>query len=273
MSHRGFSSPWALAAVLACPGASTAQAPGLPEESLYLYRSLPDVPIELLGAGTTSLSRLWSDKPLLLTLVFTRCTGICSPFLRSLRSAVSRVGGAGEDYRILVLSFDPRDRPEDMASVARELEVEDDADWLFGTGRPEDVRHLAASAGFWFRWDESSRQFDHPAMLVAVDRGRILRILVGGYVTPARLQEVVEELRGDFVPAYPLPGRVLFRCFQYDPSSRRMRLDWGFLLLLLPALTAIGGSLYTFRAARPAGASSTSYTDVDSQALKNQRDR
>jgi len=263
MSHRRFSFRWALLVLLACPAALAAQPPGLPEESLYLHRSLPDVPLQVIGAGTTSLSRLWSDKPLLLTLVFTRCTGICSPFLTSLRSAVSRVGGAGEDYRLLILSFDPRDRPEDMASAAKQLKVEDAAAWQFGTASPEDIRRLAESAGFWYLWDEGSGQFDHPAMLVAVDRGRILRILVGGYVTPARLQEVVEELRGDFVPVYPLPGKVFFRCFQYDPASRRMTLDWGFLLLLLPALTAVGGSLYTFRAAAPGG-----YRQV----LRNRRD-
>lgn len=223
---------------------------GLPDEGRYATREFPDIVAQTLETPRLQLSELWREKPVLLTLIFTRCAGICSPYLMSLKSAVGSVGGAGSDYRVVVLSFDRRDTPADMAAMARHIGVSSNGDWIFGTSTAPEIERVAASTGFWFRWDAARGQFDHPAMLVGVREGRIARLLVGGDVLPVRLKEVVDELRGEFVPAYPLPGRVVFRCFQYDPSSGRFEPDWGFLLLLLPGCTALFGTFWVFRSAR-----------------------
>jgi len=187
---------------------------------------------------------------MLLALVFTRCAGVCSPFLSSLNAAETTVGGSGTDYGTVVLSFDPRDTPEDMARLADRLGLQARPGWTFGVASGPGVERLAGAVGFWFQRDEVTGQFDHPALLVAVDRGRVVRLMVGGAVEPPRLFEVVRELRGEFVAAYPLPGRVLFRCFQYDPRSGRFALGWGFLLLALPAAVTLLGTAVLFVAAR-----------------------
>ena len=68
---------------------------------------------------------------------------------------------------------------------------------------------IMTAVGSWSRWDEARQQFDHPALVAGIRNGRIVRLLSGGSVPAVRLQEVVRELRGDFVGAYPLPGKVL----------------------------------------------------------------
>ncbi len=229
---------------------SVATAFGPPDEGRYANRSFPDVVAHSPQTPRLQLSEIWRDKPVLLTLVFTRCAGICSPFLMSLKSAVDAIGGAGSDYRVVVLSFDPQDTPADMAALARHIGVSHSRDWIFGTSNAAEIERIAQSTGFWFQWDAERGQFDHPAMLVGVREGRIARLLVGGTVLPVRLKEVVDEVRGEFVPAYPLPGNVIFRCFQYDPALRRFKLDWGFLLLLMPGCTALFGTYWVFRSAR-----------------------
>ena len=80
-----------------------------PNEDFYVYKPIPDIQIQTSGSTTTRLSTLWHDKPFLLTMIFTRCTGVCSPFLHSLRAAASDTHALGQDYRIVVLSFDPND--------------------------------------------------------------------------------------------------------------------------------------------------------------------
>jgi hypothetical protein len=77
------------------------------------------------------------------------------------------------------------------------------------------------ATGFWSKWDSLTKQYDHPGVLVAVDRGWIIRMRASAPVPPVYISEVLQELRGKFVASYPLPGRVAFRCFQYDPASRR----------------------------------------------------
>jgi hypothetical protein len=125
-----------------------------------------------------------------------------------------------------------------MRALAERLGLARAPDWLFGVAAGGDARRLAEVIGFWFTWDAGRAQFDHPALLVGVRDGRVARLLVATQVEAVRLQEVVRELTGEFVPAYPLPGRVAFRCFQYDPGTGRYVLGPGFLLLLLPPAVA-----------------------------------
>jgi protein SCO1/2 len=222
-----------------------------PNEGRYLYRALPDIGVRSESERTFRLSELWRERPILLTLVFTRCAGVCSPLLRSLKAAAEAVGGIGREYGVVVLSFDPRDTPSDMAELAEHLGVSGDRAWTFGVASVEDLVRLVRATGFWFEWEEASRQYDHPAMVIGIREGRIVRFLIGGAVSPVRLQEVVREMRGEFVRAYPLPRRdVLFRCFQYDPASGQWRPDWGFLLLLIPGMATIVSTVWIFRGGR-----------------------
>ncbi|RMG66030.1 MAG: SCO family protein [Calditrichaeota bacterium] len=220
--------------------------PGIPREDFYIFRKIPDAPVFTLERQT-SIYRLLEKGPLLFTLVYTRCNGVCYPMIRSLRSAVERLGGLGTDYRILVLSFDPRDEPEDMAAMARVEGLSGHPHWIFGTTGPENIRQLVASVGYWRQPDSLKQQVNHPAVLIGLNRnGQIVRFLVGASIAPARLAEVIKEMRGEFVPSYPLPRKnVIFSCFQYQ-ADKGLKLNWGFALLLMPGVVTLGGSLWIF---------------------------
>ena len=179
-------------------------------------------------------------------MVFTRCAGICSPYLRALRRADEALD-LPDDVRRVVVSFDPRDTPDDMQRTAEHLGVAGRAGWVLGVAAPADVDRLARALGFWFEWDDDRRQFDHPALLAGIREGRVARLLVGGSVNAARLGEVVREARGQFIASYPLPGDVLFRCFDYDPVTGVATPAWGALVLLVPALGTSVATLVLFR--------------------------
>jgi protein SCO1/2 len=239
----------AAAGLLSALAAAQTAEPGRPDEGRLLYAHVPDVRVHT-AAGELSLRALSSERPLLVGLVFTRCAGVCSPFVGSLKAAVAALGGAGRDYRVLLLSFDPRDTVADMGALAARHGLRAADGWVVGTAAPDEVRALAEAVGFWWRWDDARAQFDHPALVAAVREGRLQRLLVGAEVGPVRLQEAVRDAAGAFVAAYPLPGRVLFRCFDYDPSTGRLRPDWGLLVLGVPALAAAAGTLRLFAAGR-----------------------
>jgi protein SCO1 len=206
-----------------------------PDEDRFLNAPLPNVTLTTASGRRVALVDVGSGRPLLFTFVFTRCAGVCSPFLASWRTADRSASRRSSVHR-LVVSFDPRDTTADMAALARHLGAEE-PDWTFAIAERDDVQRLAEATGFWYDWDPSRQQFDHPAMLAAARDGRLVRLLVGGSVTPRRLDDLVREASGEFVPSYPLPGRVAFRCFQYDAATGRITLDWGFLLLLLPVVS------------------------------------
>jgi cytochrome oxidase Cu insertion factor (SCO1/SenC/PrrC family) len=207
-----------------------------PDEERYVSAQLPNIALTTSTGTPTDVQSVAHGRPLLLAFVFTRCTGVCSPFLMSWRAADQQISRRADVAR-LVLSFDPRDTPADMAEVAHHLRADADPGWTFGVAAPVDVRRLTETVGFWYEWDQSRQQFDHPAMLAAVRDGHLVRLLIGGTVTSGRLDEFVREATGEFIPSYPLPGRARFRCFQYDARSGRITLDWGFGLLLIPVFT------------------------------------
>jgi protein SCO1 len=208
-----------------------------PDEGRLMNNRLPDIDVTTSAGTRLRLSQVPHGQPLILGFAFTRCAGVCSPFLRSWRTADSSVSSQSAFHR-LVLSFDPRDSPADMAALARHLGAQHDANWTFAVAAASDLQRLAAATGFWYEWSEERQQFDHPAMLAAVRNGRLVRLLVGGEISSGRLDELVREAAGGFVASYPLPGRARFRCFQYDPATGRVALDWGFALLLVPVAVA-----------------------------------
>jgi protein SCO1/2 len=218
-----------------------------PSEERLLNAPVPDIWLTTVTGTRVKLSQIAARGPLVLTFVFTRCAGVCSPFLMSWRTA-DRVLGRQAPYARLVLSFDPRDTEADMSALARHLDLQASDHWTLAVGDPGEVRRLAEAVGFWWDWNESRQQFDHPAMLVGVRDGRLVRLLVGGSVNPARLDELVREVSGEFVQSYPLPGRILFRCVQFDAVTGRVTLDWGFGLLFVPVAATTIGTFVMFAA-------------------------
>ncbi len=218
-----------------------------PSEERLLNTAVPDVTLTTATGARVTLSQIARGRPIVLAFVFTRCAGVCSPFLMSWRSA-DRALGEKQSYVRLVLSFDRRDTSTDMSSFAQHHALDDRDDWTFAVGDPKDIRLLAEATGFWWTWDESRQQFDHSAMLAGIREGRLVRILVGGAITSVRLDELVREVSGKFVRSYPLPGRVPFRCVRYDAATGRTTLDWGFALLLIPVAATSIGTLVVFAA-------------------------
>nr|BCX00199.1 MAG: hypothetical protein KatS3mg041_0245 [Bacteroidota bacterium] len=219
----------------------------LPREEYYLYRPVPDVLVETV-AGRRWLSSLWQERPLLITFAYTRCGGICRPFLGRLHKALEAIGGAGKAYTVVVLSMDPLDSPRSMYQLGQQIQRAHRPGWIWGIlAREADIPRLLRGVGYWTRWDSTLQQYDHPSAVIAVSgNGRLVRILVGNEVRSGPLADVVRELRGLWVRAYPLPdSTVAFRCFQYDPDQG-WRPDWGLMLLLLPGLLGLGFMFWLF---------------------------
>lgn len=227
----------------------------LQEEARHLYRVVPDVPVQTLALNNSirefQLSELWRDQPLLITLFYKECTGSCSPFLRSLDDAVKKTGGLGSDYKILSLSFDPRDTAKSVSQFSKSLGIEDNGKWIMGVSTPEAIQQLTKNIGFWYKIDGSTKQYEHPTMIAAVRAGKIIRVLMGANVSKQRFKEMVWELQGKFVPFYTRPGeKTIFRCLQLNERTQEVNLNWGLLILILPGTLALLTAYLLFKGTR-----------------------
>ncbi|MBI4475267.1 MAG: SCO family protein [Acidobacteria bacterium] len=226
--------------ILVLFGAAWAVAqPELPDENRFVFRKVPDVTIET-AQGEIRLSEIYTESPVLLTLVYARCPGICYPYLKHLEEGLQEIRKRG--YRVLVLSFDPEDDVDDLISLSETLGLRQSENWMFGVTKK--VATLAQSVGFQFEWREDPGAFDHPALVAGIDRNGHVRRILAGFQKTSRLAKVIREMQGEFIPSYPLPGNdTVFRCFEYDPITGKWRMGSGLWILFAPAFMGLAGLL------------------------------
>lgn len=223
-----------------------------PVESRYIYKDIDDAVIITSDGRTTSLSQIWQDKPLILTLIFSRCSGICFPLVSSLKYCVEKIDdGKNSDFYVVVLSFDPADSPEDMAMLKEAHNLSSRKNWIFGVfADSTQIKKFSREIGFWYKWVDSTGQYDHPGMVVGIRQGKVVRILVGGNVTLVKLREVIQEIKGEFVPFYGIQKDVAFRCVNYDPETGKIKIGIGTLILFAPPVLTFALTFAIFGFAR-----------------------
>ncbi len=197
------------------------------------------------------------DKPTILTLVYFRCSGLCSPLLNGVVDVLSRSDlEPGKAYQVITVSFDDRDGPElaaaKKANYLKQLKVTfPEGAWRFLTGDAATTRKLADSVGFRYR--KEGEDFLHPASIFVLSpHGKIARYLYGITYLPFDLKmallEASEERTG------PTISKLLRFCYSYDPRGHRYFLNItrvaGLFTLLLIAGFAI--SLRVRGRAKPA---------------------
>ncbi|MBW7858596.1 MAG: hypothetical protein H3C43_09980 [Leptonema sp. (in: Bacteria)] len=195
---------------------------------------------------TIPLESLYTDQGLLLTFAYANCSGACKPFLSSLHRVSLETLGLGTDYRILVVSLDPKETAIDMAGLSKQLGLHTNKGWIFGVVSNQDLIELQKLSSFWVKPIANTDQFDHPLALIAIRNGRIIRTVMDGSTNRHLYRELIAEMRGDFIPFYAQPGKTVLRCFSYDVNGN-LQLDWGAILLILPAILSILIAIFIFR--------------------------
>jgi protein SCO1/2 len=157
---------------------------------------------------------------------------LCSMVMSSITSSLGLLSlDAGQDFEVVMISFDPRETPALAASrkeeyLKRYSRAGAAAGWHFLTGDQPDIDRLTKAAGFRYVWDEETKQFAHPAgIIVLTPEGRLARYLFG-------LEFGARDLRLALVEASA--GRIgsaidsaLLYCYHYDPMTGR----YGFLVM------------------------------------------
>lgn len=163
--------------------------------------------------------------PFILTLNYFHCPVLCNPMLTSLARALRAVPlQMGGRYRVVTLSIDPGETPEIARQKKNEVSGWYDHQgmqgWSFFTGREENIRRLANSTGFRYRYDPKTKQFYHPAVLmICTPGGRISRYVYGVQYDPRMLRlSIVEASEGKSIST---TDRILLFCYHYDAASGR----------------------------------------------------
>jgi len=183
------------------------------------------------------LSR-YRGKPVLVSLIFTKCVQTCPMTTRNLSVAVNAMQEAfgADSFNVLSVGFDTAsDTPEAMRSFARRQHV-DLPNWEFASTDAANVTGLARALGFSYR--ASPAGFDHISQLTIVDaQGRVYRQVYGDDFALPSLGEPLKALLGSTSAHYPLwqglGRRIRLFCTTFDPSTGRYRTDYSFFIGML----------------------------------------
>jgi protein SCO1 len=166
------------------------------------------------------------EHPVILALAYYECPMLCTLVLNGLLDGLKGTDlSAGKDFRVVVISIDPRDTPE-MAKKKRDSYVSaygrpiGDRGWDFLVADQAEVKRVADTIGFHYRWDEPSKQFAHAAgIFVSSPTGTLSRTLYG-IAFPSKdvklaLLEATEGKIGSTL------NRVLLFCFHYSVAENK----------------------------------------------------
>lgn len=192
--------------------------------------------------GDTMALKELVDKPTVLSMVYYRCPGICSPLMDGIADVIDKSDlELGEDYRVLTISFDPREGIElaqrKKANYLNRMIKKEAAKegWLFFTSDSTNSADLTRLTGF--KYKRQGNDFIHTATLVVLSPdGKIVRYLNGTYFLPFEFKlSIVEASKGKSGPTL---NKVLQYCYSYDPSGQTYVLN----------ITRVAGILITFAA-------------------------
>ena len=201
------------------------------------------------------------ERPLLLVLAYYGCPMLCSMVLNGTIDGLKGVEKLpGQDYRVLVVSFDPRDttaighdkRAAYLQAFQRPVTPIDGselASFEFATGSEEEVRRLADAVGFRYRWDDTENQYAHAAgIFVLTPDAKLSTTLTGVQYPPQDITgALVDAQRG--VWRSPLKSVLLF-CFQYNPHTGKYNLIAGRAMRTGAALTIAAVIFFIWRMRR-----------------------
>ncbi|MCC6601286.1 MAG: SCO family protein [Crocinitomicaceae bacterium] len=171
-----------------------------------------------------------------MTLIFTRCTGVCTPSLIRLKENL--LHAKNKSLNVLVVSFDPVDSLKDLERMAQNMGLDSNQQWMFGV--TDSIKELEQSISFSPVWDSTQNQFDHDALLVGInEEGYITKKLIG-IRDSHDMDLLIASMNNIFSPTYRIPDKnTLFSCFNYDPSTGKNTPGLGLLFIALPSILSI----------------------------------
>jgi protein SCO1/2 len=194
------------------------------------------------------LADLTRGKPFVLTLVYYRCPGICSPLLTGFTKTIDLTDLVpGKDYEVITVSFDPTEtyltgseKKKNYFSQLKHKQLNNE-DWRFLTADSATIAVLTDAVGF--RYIKKDNEYIHSGVLTLLSpEGKVTRYLYGTDFLPLDFKlGIIEAAEGKVGTTI---SKVVSLCYTYDAEGKKYVLDvtriaGGGMLLLLGVLVVV----------------------------------
>lgn len=191
------------------------------------------------------LGDFFSNRPVILTLVYYECPMLCTQVLNGLTGSLKSLSfDIGNEFQVVTVSFDPKETAELAARkkqsyLGRYERPTAEYGWHFLTGDQESINRLTSAVGFRYSFDAQTNQFAHASgIMVLTPDGRISRYFYGIEYAPRDLKLALVESSGGKIGS-PVDQVLLF-CYHYDPTTGKYGLAVMNVIRAAGAVTIIG---------------------------------
>jgi protein SCO1/2 len=251
---------WIFGIVLAASfcGSAAAQQLGLPAmiRGVGIEQNLnAQVPLELMftdeGGHAVRLGQYFRGKPVVLTLVYYECPGLCDLVLNGVTHSMEQISlNLGRDFDVVTVSFNPHDTWQLAASkkvnyIEKYQRPGAAQGWHFLTGKDDAIKSLADTVGFHYKYDPVIKQYAHASgIMLLTPEGRIARYFYGiEYKARDFRLGLVEASRNKIgSPA----DELLLYCFHYDPMTGKYGLVIQNVIRALGSATVLALGAFIF---------------------------
>jgi protein SCO1/2 len=165
--------------------------------------------------------------PVILVLAQYRCPMLCNQVLNGLVDCLRGLpASAGADFEVVVVSFDPREKPE-LAAAKKATYAADygrpgaEAGWHFLTGPQGSIDTLTLAVGFQYAYSQQQDRFAHPSgVVILTPEGKVSAYLYGILYPAEEMRSGLDKAAAGKIGAQvPTYRRVLLLCYDYDAST------------------------------------------------------
>lgn len=214
----------------ATPGPAVAPADTSPYARIGLDQKIGaqadfSLPFRDEAGNPATLGSIASGRPVLLVMAYYRCPMLCTYVLTGLVQGLDGLAlQPGRDYRVAVVSIDPKEGPALAAAKKRNYLARIGRDpgavegWRFLTGDQASISALASAVGFRYAYDAAAGEYAHPAAVIALTpAGRVSRYFPGVEFPPRDLRlGLVEASQGKLGT---ISDRMFLACYRYNPVT------------------------------------------------------
>lgn len=167
------------------------------------------------------------ETPVVLVMVYYQCPVVCPTVLTQLTNSLNEISyTAGDDYRVLVVSFDHNETTTmALGQRTKFLDAYNQSDIqgaragiAFHTGDVLNIRRLVTSIGFNFNPTDDG-QYAHPiSLMILSPEGQVSRYMYGFDYPPQELKlSLLDASEGKIAESFG--DRLLHFCYQFDPNA------------------------------------------------------
>lgn len=177
----------------------------------------------------------YRGKPLVISMIYTRCPFICATTTRNLSALKQSRDALGADsFGVLTIGFDTEnDTPQAMDDFGKRMDVKM-TNWEFVSADPDTIKKLSKDLGFVY-FPSAEGGFEHITQTTFVDgQGKVYQQIYGDEFDNKTLLEplknMIYNIKASESGLAGLSNRVRLFCTVYDARTGKYKVDYSYFV-------------------------------------------